>query len=242
MSLEVLTKDVPLGEARIRETLERGMHRAFETVHRRKDGTEMVIEVNAAVLEHRGVTAVLSINRDITERRAMEQTIRAMAFHDPLTGLPNRKLLSDRLELALAQAHRGKRAMAVLFLDLDGFKTVNDGWGHAQGDALLRDVAARLAGALRTGDTVARIGGDEFTVLIPELPNDEGAAEVSRKILRELERTFRVGSSESRVTASIGIARYPQDGEDAETLLKNADAAMYRAKLAGGNRFAWHGR
>ena len=242
MSLELLTKDVPLGKARIRETLERGMHRAFETVHRRRDGTEMVIEVNAAVLEHRGVTAVLSINRDITERRAMEQTIRAMAFHDPLTGLPNRKLLSDRLELALAQAHRGKRAMAVLFLDLDGFKSVNDGWGHAQGDALLRDVAVRLAGALRTGDTVARIGGDEFTVLIPELPHDEGAAEVSRKILRELERTFRVGSSECRVTASIGIARYPQDGEDAETLLKNADAAMYRAKLAGGNRFAWHGR
>ena len=144
------------------------------------------------------MTAVLSINRDITERRALEQTIRAMAFHDPLTGLPNRKLLSDRLELALAQARRGKRAMAVLFLDLDGFKAVNDGWGHAQGDALLRDVAGRLAGALRTGDTVARIGGDEFTVLIPELPHDEGAAEVSRKILRELERTFRVGEQRVR--------------------------------------------
>jgi diguanylate cyclase (GGDEF)-like protein/PAS domain S-box-containing protein len=242
MSLERLLKDVALGKARIRETLEQGTHRAFETVHRRKDGTEMVIEVNAAVLEHRGVPAVLSINRDITERRAMERTIRNLAFHDPLTGLPNRKLLSDRLELALAQARRGKRAMAVLFLDLDGFKAVNDGWGHAQGDALLRDVAGRLAGALRTGDTVARIGGDEFTVLIPELPHEEGAAEVSRKILRELERTFRVGDSEYRVTASIGIALYPRDGEDAETLLKNADAAMYRAKLAGGNRFAWHGR
>jgi len=242
MSLEQLTKDVAVGKARIRETLEQGTHRAFETVHRRKDGAEMVIEVNAAVLEHRGVRAVLSINRDITERRAMEQTIRDMAFHDPLTGLPNRKLLSDRLELALAQARRGKRAMAVLFLDLDGFKAVNDGWGHAQGDALLRDVAGRLASALRTGDTVARIGGDEFTVLIPELPHEEGAAEVSRKILRELERTFRVGKSECRVTASIGIARYPQDGEDAEALLKNADAAMYRAKLAGGNRFAWYGR
>jgi diguanylate cyclase (GGDEF)-like protein/PAS domain S-box-containing protein len=242
MSLERLSKDVAFGKARIRETLEQGMHRAFETVHRRKDGAEMVIEVNAAVLEHRGVPAVLSINRDITERRAMEKTIRDMAFHDPLTGLPNRKLLSDRLELALAQARRGKRAMAVLFLDLDGFKAVNDGWGHAQGDALLRDVAGRLAGALRTGDTVARIGGDEFTVLIPELPHEEGAAEVSRKILRELERTFRVGGSECQVTASIGIALYPRDGEDADVLLRNSDAAMYRAKLAGGNRFAWYSR
>lgn len=242
MSLERLTKDVELGKTRIRETLERGTHRAFETVHRRKDGTEMVIEVNAAVLQHRGRTAVLSINRDITERRAMERTIREMAFHDPLTGLPNRKLLSDRLELALAQARRGRRVMAVLFLDLDGFKAVNDGWGHAQGDALLRDVAGRLAGALRTGDTVARIGGDEFTVLIPDLPHDEGAVEVSRKILRELERTFRVGSSEYRVTASIGIALYPRDGADADALLRNADAAMYRAKLAGGDRFSWYGR
>jgi diguanylate cyclase (GGDEF)-like protein/PAS domain S-box-containing protein len=240
MSVELLSKDVELGKARIRETLERGTHRAFEIVHRRKDGTEMVIEVNAAVLVHRGVTAVLSINRDITERRAMERTIRNMAFHDPLTGLPNRKLLADRLELALAQARRGKRAMAVLFLDLDGFKAVNDGWGHAQGDTLLRDVAGRLAGALRTGDTVARIGGDEFTVLIPELPHEEGAAEVSRKILRELEPTFHLGGSECQVTASIGIALYPRDGEDADALLRNADAAMYRAKLAGGNRFVWH--
>jgi diguanylate cyclase (GGDEF)-like protein len=132
--------------------------------------------------------------------------------------------------------------MAVLFLDLDGFKAVNDGWGHAQGDELLRDVAGRLAGALRTGDTVARIGGDEFTVLIPELPSEEGAAEVSRKILRELDRDFRVGGSECRVTASIGIAVYPRDGSDADALLRNADAAMYRAKLAGGNRFAWYGR
>jgi diguanylate cyclase (GGDEF)-like protein/PAS domain S-box-containing protein len=241
-SLARLSKDVELSKARIRETLEQGTHRAFETVHLRKDGTEMVIEVNAAAVEHRGVPAILSINRDITERRALEQAIRDMAFHDPLTGLPNRKLLSDRLELALAQARRGRRAMAVLFLDLDGFKAVNDGWGHAQGDAMLRDVAGRLAGALRTGDTVARIGGDEFTVLIPELPFEEGAAEVSRKILRELERTFRVGDNECRVTASIGIALYPRDGEDGDALLRNADAAMYRAKLAGGNRFVWHGQ
>ena len=242
MPLVKLVKDADRGRSRFRAALVPGARTTFETVHRRHDGTEMALEVNAAAVEHRGRSAVLSINRDVTARRALEHAIREMAFHDPLTGLPNRKLLSDRLELALAQAHRNRRAMAVLFLDLDGFKTVNDGWGHAQGDMLLRDVASRLAGALRTGDTVARIGGDEFTVLIPELPQEDGAAEVSRKILRELERTFRVGASECRVTASIGIALYPRDGEDADTLLKRADAAMYRAKLAGGNGFVWHGR
>jgi len=241
LPLARLAKDAAPAAARIDELLAHGGHQSFESVHLRKDGTEMAIEVNAVVVEHRGAAAVLSIARDVTERRALEQLIRDMAFHDPLTGLPNRKLLSDRLALALAQARRGRREMAVLFLDLDGFKRVNDGWGHAQGDALLRDVAGRLAGALRTGDTVARIGGDEFTVLIPELPSEEGAVEVSRKILRELERSFRVGSSECRVTASIGIALYPRDGDDADALLRNADAAMYRAKCAGGNRFAWFG-
>lgn len=242
MPLMRLAKDVELDRSRFRAALPPNTRMAFETVHLRKDGTEMVLEVNASSLEHRGRPAVLSINRDITERRALEQAIRDMAYHDPLTGLPNRKLLSDRLELALAQARRGRRAMAVLFLDLDGFKSVNDGWGHAQGDALLREVAGRLSGALRTGDTVARIGGDEFTVLIPELPNDEGAAEVSRKILRELEREFPVGESRCRITASIGIARYPRDGDTADALLRNADAAMYLAKTAGGNRFTWYDR
>lgn len=242
MPLARLAVDVELGRSRFRAALQPGARTAFETVHRRKDGTEMVLEVNAASLEHRGRPAVLSINRDITERRALEQAIRDMAYHDPLTGLPNRKLLSDRLELALAQARRGQRAMAVLFLDLDGFKSVNDGWGHAHGDTLLREVAGRLSGALRTGDTVARIGGDEFTVLIPELPSDEGAEEVSRKILRELGREFPVGASACRITASIGIARYPRDGETADALLRSADAAMYLAKVAGGNRFTWYGR
>jgi len=210
----------------------------------RRDGTTIWVRDHCrAVHDAAGVVRFYDgILVDITERRALEQAVRDMAFHDPLTGLPNRQLLSDRLELALAQARRNQRAMAVLFLDLDGFKAVNDGWGHAQGDALLRDVAGRVAGALRTGDTVARIGGDEFTVLVPELPQEEGAAEVSRKILRELERSFHVGDGEYAVRASIGIALYPRDGETLDSLLRSADAAMYRAKAQGGNRFAWHGR
>jgi diguanylate cyclase (GGDEF)-like protein/PAS domain S-box-containing protein len=225
-------------------TLERERFQPAEFQLTRRDGTTIwVRDYCRAVLDAAGVVRFYDgIIVDITERRSLEQAIRDMAFHDPLTGLPNRKLLSDRLDLALAQARRNKRTMAVLFLDLDGFKAVNDGWGHAQGDVLLRDVAGRLAGALRTADTVARIGGDEFTVLIPELPQEEGAVEVSRKILRELERAFRVGDTECAVTASIGIALYPRDGETADALLRSADAAMYQAKAQGGNRFAWHGR
>ncbi len=244
---QVNVRSLYVHESDRREHLASLGHESFQPAEfqlKRSDGTTIwVRDYCRAVLDGAGVVRFYDgILVDITERRALEQAIRDMAFHDPLTGLPNRQLLADRLDLALAQARRNSRAMAVLFLDLDGFKAVNDGWGHAQGDALLRDVAGRLAGALRTADTVARIGGDEFTVLIPELPMEEGAAEVSRKILRELERAFRIGECEYEVRASIGIALYPRDGETADALLRNADAAMYRAKAAGGNRFAWHGR
>lgn len=238
-SLETLSKDVAAGKARIRETLAGTVSRAFETVHVRGDGTEITLEVNAAPIEHRGVRAILSINRDISERKRLEQVIRDMAFHDPLTGLPNRKLLSDRLSVALAHAKRRRGRLALLFLDLDGFKCVNDRWGHSQGDALLRELGGRLGGALRTGDTVARIGGDEFTVLVPELPGEAAAAEVARKVIRALERPFTVAGVTVAVTASVGIALYPDDGLDFDQLLQRADAAMYHAKALGGNRFQW---
>ena len=236
MSLERLSKYPEKGKSLIQQTMQEKVQRAFETVHFRKDGTEMLIEVNAAVVLHRGTPAILSIHRDITERKRMERAIEEMALHDPLTGLPDRKLLADRIAVALAHARRDRCLMALLFLDLDGFKAVNDSWGHAVGDLLLKDVAIRLVDTLRTSDTIARIGGDEFTVLIPDLASSDAATEIARKIITTLEKPFAVEGTPVGVSASIGIAMYPADGSDEETLLRKADKAMYIAKSGGGRR------
>lgn len=159
------------------------------------------------------------------------------AYHDPLTDLPNRMLFNDRLNMAMAHARRGKEMLAILFFDLDQFKTVNDTLGHAAGDRLLQEVAGRLAGCLRERDTSARMGGDEFTMLLPQLADAEGAAKVARKVLDVLQQPWIINGHEFHITASIGIAIYPNDGEDAETLMKHADIAMYRAKEQGRNNY-----
>ncbi len=173
--------------------------------------------------------------RDITEQRLTEQKIRHMAQHDALTQLPNRALLQDRIEQAVAQARRGRERMALLFIDLDRFKTINDSLGHAAGDRVLRDVAARLRECTRATDTVARIGGDEFVVLLGHLKEVEAARHVAQKILDALGAPFALEGHALQVTPSIGISVFPDDGEDADTLLRNADAAMYHAKQAGRN-------
>jgi diguanylate cyclase (GGDEF)-like protein len=160
-----------------------------------------------------------------------------MATHDGLTGLPNSVLLNDRLESALSRARRGRRRVGVMFLDLDHFKDVNDTLGHRVGDALLKELSRRIRGALRQSDVLARISGDEFVVVLEDLP-DEGAPErVARMILDEVRRPFQVEGNEIHVSGSLGLAIHPEDGADAETLLKNADAAMYHAKELGRNGF-----
>ncbi len=169
----------------------------------------------------------------VNRRRRAEESANYLAYHDSLTGLPNRALLMDRLALALAQARRSGQMLAVMFLDLDRFKVVNDTLGHAEGDGLVRSVGARLAALLREGDTVARVGGDEFTLLVSGIPGAEGAAEVAERVLADLRRPQVLRGQEFLITVSIGIALYPDDGEDAETLLRNADIAMYRAKEQG---------
>jgi diguanylate cyclase (GGDEF)-like protein/PAS domain S-box-containing protein len=169
-----------------------------------------------------------------------EQNLRFVATHDALTLLPNRTMFGDRLSQALAQAHRYNRHLALLFVDLDGFKTVNDTLGHDAGDMLLREVGARLRACLREGDVIGRIGGDEFVVLIEEFGALEQIALVARKIIDTVAQPVPVHGQECRVTASIGIAAYPQDGKDSQTLLKNADGAMYRAKELGKNRFQFY--
>lgn len=177
------------------------------------------------------------VARDITERKAAEETISFQALHDQLTHLPNRRLFKDRLELAITQARRNNGILAVMYLDLDRFKLVNDTHGHAEGDELLKNVAHRLRQCVRAGDTLARQGGDEFTVLLPELSQPENATIIAEKIMEGFKTPFTVVGNEFRATASIGIALYPRDGETTDMLLRNADIAMYKAKESGKNGY-----
>jgi diguanylate cyclase (GGDEF)-like protein/PAS domain S-box-containing protein len=174
---------------------------------------------------------------DITARKQAETTIRYQAFHDLLTGLPNRVLLNDRLSVALAEAERTKEALAVMFMDLDRFKTINDTLGHAVGDQLLQQVVGRAINALRSVDTIARWGGDEFTLLLPHLSQPADVINVAERILAAFSSTFCLEGQSFRITCSIGIAVYPGDGTDTTTLLRNADAALYQAKSLGRNRY-----
>lgn len=199
----------------------------------RKDGRVAWIDFSAANLTYQGQIASMGTAFDITERKRAEDRVRELAYHDPLTGLPNRRLFEDRLKVALSQAQRNRQKAGVLFLDVDRFKPVNDSLGHEVGDRLLRAVADRLTLVLREGDTVARLGGDEFTLLLPALTDAVDAARVAEKLLAAMRRPFRVGDHELYVSGSVGVALSPEDGNDPETLLRNADAAMYRAKERG---------
>lgn len=175
--------------------------------------------------------------REREARVAHARRVEHLAYHDGLTGLPNRSFLSRLLERSISQARRHERRLAVFFLDLDRFKTINDTLGHEAGDRLLQEVATRLESTLRESDTVARMGGDEFVVLVPELESDEQARTVARKMLDVLHEPFCLLGQEFYVTGSVGVSRYPEDGEDEQTLMKNADIAMYEAKEAGRNDF-----
>jgi diguanylate cyclase (GGDEF)-like protein/PAS domain S-box-containing protein len=176
---------------------------------------------------------VIGVALDITDRKQAEQRIAHMAHHDALTGLPNRVLLRDRIGQAIAQAHRNGTQLAVLFIDLDRFKTINDSLGHQLGDRLLQSVASRVLVCVREGDTVSRVGGDEFVIVIPGLHSAADAAAVATKILEVLASAFHLNGVDLHVAASVGISLYPADGADAETLMRNADTAMYHAKDSG---------
>jgi len=177
------------------------------------------------------------IARDITDRIEAEEIIRFQAYHDMLTRLPNRTLLKDRLNQAITHARRNMTNLSVMFLDLDRFKLINDTLGHIVGDHLLQAVAMRLRHCLREGDTLARIGGDEFTLLLPEVESREDAEVIARKIIKSLKMPFKIDSHELFVSTSIGISHYPEDGETMESLIKHADIAMYSVKGSGKNGF-----
>jgi diguanylate cyclase (GGDEF)-like protein/PAS domain S-box-containing protein len=178
--------------------------------------------------------------RDITERKASEQRIINLAHYDSLTKLPNRALLADRMKVAINRAARQSTRLAVLFVDLDRFKPINDSLGHEVGDKLLKVVAERMQDAVRSVDTVSRVGGDEFVVLLSEIETSEAAARVAEKLINTLSQPFEIEEHELSVTASVGICIYPDNGTDANILLRNADASMYSAKEAGRNRYQFY--
>lgn len=180
-----------------------------------------------------GVCGLVAIGRDITERRRTEELVRHQAQHDALTGLPNRVLMQDRLQQAILQASRNCRAVGVLFVDLDYFKMVNDRYGHDTGDELLKAVAQRLLDCVRQSDTVARIGGDEFVVVIGDAADQAALGQVADKILNAFKKPFVLSNCTLAMSPSIGISSYPADARDAATLVKLADGAMYEAKMAG---------
>jgi diguanylate cyclase (GGDEF)-like protein/PAS domain S-box-containing protein len=206
---------------------------ASEAVSRARD--ELEVRVRERTAELAGANALLQ--EEIVERRQAEARVHHMAYHDSLTGLPNRALLSDRLERAMLAAQRSGTRLAVMFIDLDRFKTINDSLGHLTGDHLLREVASRLCRAVRVSDTVARLGGDEFVVLVPGVHAADECGHVGDKIIDALSLPFPFEGRSLHISPSIGICLYPDDGADVETLMRHADAAMYHAKASGRNNY-----
>lgn len=233
--------------------LKQGGEHSLEHAIVRRDGVErMLCQQAEAVRDAEGrMVLVRGTLQDITERNETERKIASLAYYDTLTGLPNRLKFKDDLARALHQAERGHDLLAVMFLDLDRFKHINDTLGHSAGDQLLKEVAARLDRCVRASDevgrsaaeeTMARLGGDEFTVLLTGLGRPEDAAKVAQRIVAELARPFTLEGQELFVSTSLGIALYPADGTDIDTLLKNADAAMYHAKDLGRNNYQFYSR
>jgi PAS domain S-box/diguanylate cyclase (GGDEF) domain len=211
----------------------------FESEVYRRDGTRIWISENAHVV--RGANGEFicyeGTVQDISERKHYQQQLERQANHDLLTGLPNRILLNDRIEQGLARAARLGYYLTLVFIDLDNFKFINDGLGHVAGDELLKSIAARLAGSLRGSDTVARVGGDEFVLVLSDHYRISTVISLLERVLNEIRRPVTLAGREFQVGASIGVAMFPGDGEDAQTLLKHADIAMYAAKKRGRNNF-----
>ncbi|CAJ1004174.1 MULTISPECIES: GGDEF domain-containing protein [Bacillales] len=185
-------------------------------------------------------THVFAVTRDITERKKLESQLAHMAYHDMLTGLPNRRLLLDRMQQAIAKAKRSNQLLAVLFLDCDNFKDINDTWGHDVGDQFLQVMAKRLTSCVRDVDTVARLGGDEFVILLTSLESETEAAKVAARILDVLQQPWLIAKQQFSITTSIGIAFFPHDGTDTDQLLRHADQALYKAKSSGRNNYRFY--
>lgn len=223
----------------LESSLTRGVSEPIACCLVHADGHHIPVELRMAATDIGIDSATLVLVEDRTEREAVEQRLRAIAHYDALTGLPNRVLLQDRLMQGFAAAARNARLLGLLVIDLDGFKAVNDGFGHSSGDTILRETAGRLSECLRSVDTLARIGGDEFVVVLPELSRREDAAVIAARLVNALRRPFAIDRVDARIGASIGISLYPDDGAQIDMLFARADAAMYAAKHAGRNQYAF---
>ena len=203
------------------------------------DGKEIDVEVAGVSFTYQGKPAVQTIFRDISDRKQVKERLERLALYDGLTGLPNRTLFFDRINQFLSLAKRSRNSLALLYLDLDHFKTINDAKGHEVGDLLLQEASKRMLSCTRTEDTVARMGGDEFIAICGNIATPADAAVVAKKMAAALSDPFRIRGNDCRISASIGISLYPQDGDDVETLINKADGAMYRVKSSGKGGFAY---
>ncbi len=212
----------------------------FQTRHLRKDGSLYPVEIRLQLSHKESPPVFVAFVMDITERTQIEEQLQYMAHHDALTALPNRVLFTDRLSQSLAHAERRDQLVAVLFMDLDRFKLINDTMGHDFGDRALQTLAERLNKCVRAGDTVARLGGDEFAIVLEDIASADDVVHFARKILSGLSQSFLLDEREFFITTSIGISLFPMDGKDTETLLKHADIAMYRSKDQGRNTYQFY--
>lgn len=209
----------------------------LEILGRQKSNSNLPIEVTISKFDVGDKFFFTIILRDITERKLYEETIKYQAFYDSLTGLPNRLLLKDRISLEISHSNHTKQSLAIMYLDLDRFKVINDTLGHDVGDKLLKEISMRLKSCVNETDTVARMGGDEFVILLPGITHEETIGNTASKILQTIREPMLINSHELFISVSIGVTIYPNDGKDVETLLTNADVAMYRAKEKGKNNF-----
>jgi len=234
---DIMAEDQAGVDWHIKRILDKNFCYLGELAFRSKNGNDVPVELNANLINLDDRQMICMVVRDITERKQHEDELTFMANHDALTGLPNRNLFLDRLGQALCKKERSEKMLAVLFIDLDQFKVVNDTLGHHMGDILLKEVASRLLGVVRKSDTVSRLGGDEFTLILDDISLAEDSVTVARKVLNAFALPFKIDEHEVFISASIGITLYPADSDTAEGLLKNADTAMYHAKEKGRNNY-----
>jgi diguanylate cyclase (GGDEF)-like protein/PAS domain S-box-containing protein len=252
LSMNIRDVDIDLTEdelAKMAQSISAGERIARESRYRRKDGSDFPVEIRSGPIEINGSKHLLSLARDVTERKRLQDHIQHLAYHDVLTDLPNRAMFNRHLSHAISHARRQKKSLAVLFIDLDRFKNINDTLGHDAGDRLLQEMAQRLADSLRDSDLVARLdskdmvarlGGDEFVVLLEDVSDSGQVGHVAQKILSSILEEYSLDGQAIHITASIGISVFPEDGSDEFTLMKHADIAMYRAKEKGKNNFQFY--